>query len=62
MGGWDIFFKMANIFTYSCPNQTGVSAIDRTDHSGHAFDPNCILEVLEKNFKYEISTVRPQNR
>ena len=54
------FFKMTNIFTYTYPNQSGVIAIDRTDHSGHVFDPYYILEVLEKNFKREISNVRPQ--
>ena len=51
---------MVNIFTYTCPNHSGVGAIDSPDPFEDVFHPNYILEVPEKNFGYEISTVRPQ--
>ena len=51
---------MVNIFTYTCPNHSGVGAIDSPDRFEHVFDPYYTLEVLEKIFKHEISIVRPQ--
>ena len=51
---------MVNIFTYTCPNHLGVSAIDNPDRFEHVLHPYHILEVLEKNFRHEISIVHPQ--
>ena len=52
--------KIDNILTYTCPNHSGVGAIDSPDRFEHVFDPYYILEALEKIFKREISIVRPQ--
>ena len=43
-----IFFEYGHIFTYTCPNGSGVGAIDRSDRSEHVSDPYSILEVLKK--------------
>ena len=58
-GGWDSFFKKVNIFTYTCPNHSGVGAIDSPDRFEHVFDPYYTLEVHEKSFEFDISIVRP---
>ena len=39
---------MVNIFTYTCPNHSGVGAIDRADQLEHVFHPYYMLEVREK--------------
>ena len=44
----------ARIFIYTCPNGSGVGAIDRSDPSEHVFDPYSILEVLRKIFTDEV--------
>ena len=59
-GGSRPFWKMVNIFTYTCPNHLGVSAIDNSDRFEHVLHPYRILEVLEKNFRDEILIVHPQ--
>ena len=51
---------MANIFTYTCPNHSGVSAMDSPDPFEDGLHPNYIVEVPLKIFRYEISIVRPQ--
>ena len=42
------------VFTYTCPNGSGVGAIDRSDPLEHVFDPYCIVEVLRKIFRDEV--------
>ena len=39
---------MVNIFTYTCPNHSGVGAIDSADQLEHVFYPYYMLEVREK--------------
>ena len=51
---------MVNIFAYTCPNRSGVGAIDSPDGFEHVFDPYYIREVLEKIFTRDILMVRPQ--
>ena len=60
LGGWGTFFKMVNIFTHTCSNRSGVGAIDSPDRFEHVLRPYCTQEVLGKNFRHEISIVRPQ--
>ena len=57
---WGPFSKKVNIFTYTCPNRSGVGAIDSPDQFEHVFDPNYTWEVLEKNFTHDILMVRLQ--
>ena len=47
-------FEYGHIFTYTCPNGSGVGAIDRSDPLEHVFDPYCIVEVLRKIFRDEV--------
>ena len=54
------FFKNCYIFTYTCPNGSGVGAIDRSDPFEHVFDPYCTLEVLRKIFTDEVWVICPQ--
>ena len=42
------------MITYTCPNDSGVGAIDKSDPFEHVFDPDIILEVLRKIFMDEI--------
>ena len=51
---------MINIFACTCPNRSGVGAIDNPDRFEQVFDPYYILEVLEKFFMHDISMVRRQ--
>ena len=53
-GGLGRFFENDYIFTYKCPNGSGVGAIDRSDPLEHVFDPYCIVEVLRKFFRDEV--------
>ena len=41
------FFKNCYIFTYTCPNGSGVGAIDRSYPAEHVFEPYCTLESSE---------------
>ena len=41
--------KMVTIFTHTCPNHSGVGAIDSADYSEQVFDSYYIQEVYEKN-------------
>ena len=60
--GWlGKFCKIVNIFTHTCSNCSGVSAIDSPDRFVHAFHPHCIQRVLENFFGHEIWIVRPQH-
>ena len=59
-GGLRQFFKNCHIFTYECPNGSGVGAIDRSDPLGDVFDQYHMLEVLRKIFMDEVWAVRPQ--
>ena len=59
-GGGGKFFKIDNIFTYTCPNRSRVGAIDTPDRFEHVFDPYYILEALKNIFGHEILIVRPQ--
>ena len=59
-GGSRQFCKMVNIFTYTCPNHSGVSAIDSPDRLEHVLHPYCILEALENFFGHELWIVRAQ--
>ena len=54
VGGLGEFFEYGHIFTYTCPNGSGVGAIDRPDPFKHAFDPYCTLKVLKKFFMDQI--------
>ena len=51
---------LSPVFIYTCPNHSGVGVIDTPDPFEHVLYPYYILEVLEKNFSDDISTVRPQ--
>ena len=51
---------LSPVFTYTCQNHSGVSAIDSPDRFEHVFDPYYILEVSEKILRLEILIVRPQ--
>ena len=44
------FLEYGHFFTYTCPNGSGVGAIDRSDPFEHVFDPYFILEVPRKIF------------
>ena len=65
---WEFFFrggvcrpfrKMVNIFAYTCPNRSGVGAINNPDRSEQVFDAYYISEVSKKFFMDDISMVRP---
>ena len=49
---------MVNIFTYTCPNHSGVGAIDSPDRFEHVCDPYCIQEIPEKTFACQVLMVR----
>ena len=51
---------LINIFACTCPNRSGVGAIDNPDRFEQVFYPYYILEVPEKNFTHDISMVRRQ--
>ena len=51
---------MVNIFTYTCPNHSGVGAIDSPDRFEHVSNQYYILEVPGKFFRDEISFVRAE--
>ena len=53
-GGFGVFLEYGRVFTYTCPNGSGVGAIDRSDPFEHVFDPYCTLEVLRKIFIDEV--------
>ena len=59
-GGLRKHFKNCYIFIYTCPNGSGVGAIDRSDPSEHVFDPYCTLELLRKIFMDKVWAVHPQ--
>ena len=44
------FFKMINIFACTCPNRSGVGAIDNPDRFEQLFDTHYIPETSEKIF------------
>ena len=50
---------MVNIFAYTCPNRSGVGAIDNPDRFEQVFDTYYIHMVSEKIFMDDISMVRP---
>ena len=54
------FFKMINIFACTCPNRSGVGAIDNPDWIQQAFVQYCISEDPEIFFMHDISMVRCQ--
>ena len=58
-GGCRPFRKMVNIFAYTCPNRSGVGAINNPDRSEQVFDAYYISEVSKKIFMDDISMVRP---
>ena len=39
---------MVNIFTYTCPNHSGVGAIDSPDRFEHVFEPYYIRKAPRK--------------
>ena len=49
---------MVNIFTCSCPNLSGVGAIDNSDRFEQFVDTQYIPEASEKIFTDDISMVR----
>ena len=53
------FRKMVNIFAYTCPNRSGVGAINNPDRSEQVFDAYYISEVSKKIFMDDILMVRP---
>ena len=69
---WEFFFlrgggcrpssKMSNIFRCTCPNHSGVGAIDSPDQFFQDFDTYYLTEVSEKekNFTINISMDNPQ--
>ena len=59
-GGVRKFFKIDNIFTYTCPNRSRVGAIDTPDRFEHVFDPYYILEAPKNIFVHEILIIRPR--
>ena len=54
------FWKVINIFACTCPNHSGVGAIDNLDRFEQVFDTYYIPEASEKIFTDDISMVRPQ--
>ena len=58
-GGCRPFRKMVNIFAYTCPNRSGVGAINNPDRSEQVFDAYYISEASKKIFMDGISMVRP---
>ena len=50
---------MVNIFAYTCPNRSGVDAINNPDRSEQVFDAYYISEASKKIFMDDISMVRP---
>ena len=54
------FWKVINIFAYTCPNRSEVGAINNPDRSERVFDAYYISEVSNKTFMDDISMVRPQ--
>ena len=54
------FLKMINIFACTCPNRSGVGAIDNLDRFEQAFVQYYIPEDPENFFTYDISMVRRQ--
>ena len=59
-GGCRPFFKMINIFACTCPNRSGVGAIDNPDRFEQAFVQYYIPEDPENFFTHDISMVRRQ--
>ena len=59
-GGCRPFWKVINIFACTCPNHSGVGAIDNLDRFEQVFDTYYIPEASEKIFTDDISMVRPQ--
>ena len=53
------FFKMINIFACTCPNRSGVGAIDNPDRFEQVFDTYYLPETSEKIFMDDISMVHP---
>ena len=51
---------MINIFACTCPNRSGVGAIDNPDRFEQAFAQYYITEDPEKNFTHDISMIRRQ--
>ena len=50
--------KNCYIFPYTCPNGSGVGAIDRCYRAEHVFDPYWTLEVLRNFFMILVWTIR----
>ena len=59
-GVWGPFFLMINIFACTCPNRSGVGAIDNPDRFEQAFVQYYIPEDPENFFTHDISMVRRQ--
>ena len=59
-GGCRPSSKMSNIFGCTCPNHSGVGAIDNPDRFEQAFDTYYLTEVSEKIFTDDISMDHPQ--
>ena len=59
-GAFNNFFQNCYIFTHTCPNGSGVGAIDRSDPPEHVFNPYWALEVLRKFFIDKAGSIRPQ--
>ena len=53
-------FKMINIFACTCPNRSGVGAIDNPDRFEQVFVQYYIPEDPENFFTHDISMVRRQ--
>ena len=51
---------MVNIVIYTCPNRSGVGAIDSPDHLEHVFDPYYIQKKLEKIFTRNVLMICPR--
>ena len=49
------FWKVINIFACTCPNRSGVGAIDNPGRFEQALDQYYIPEVLEEIFTHDIS-------
>ena len=58
-GGCRPFFKLINIFACTCPNRSGVGAIDNPDRLEQTFATFYIPEPSEKIFTDDISMARP---
>ena len=58
-GGCRPSSKMSNIFGCTCPNHSGVGAIDNLDRFEQVFDTYYIPEASKKIFMDDISMVRP---